>query len=42
MDCPNCPCPTCTTCGGEGAVPDWLADPTINGPEAARTWGWRG
>jgi len=41
MDCLDCPGATCPTYGGEGTVPDWLADPAINGEAAARTWGWQ-
>ncbi|MGH3863840.1 hypothetical protein [Actinokineospora sp.] len=40
MTCPTCNGnPTsCQTCGGDGVVPDWLADPTVNGAAAASTW----
>ncbi|MDX8146413.1 hypothetical protein SK854_30165 [Lentzea sp. BCCO 10_0061] len=41
MQCPNCSTSTqatCSTCAGDGTVPDWLADPHINGESAARTW----
>ncbi len=40
MMCPDCQGndPTCVTCGNEATVPDWLADPDINGPAAADTW----
>lgn len=30
MTCPDCDGNGCTTCGGAGTVPDWLADPNIN------------
>lgn len=38
MQCPNCPGTDCVTCGGDGTVPDWLADPAVTGPDAASTW----
>jgi hypothetical protein len=31
----------CETCGGDGHVPAWLADPAVVGADAARSWGWR-
>ena len=40
MTCPNCAGDGCETCS-DGAVPAWLADPEVNGEEAAATWGWR-
>lgn len=30
MDCPDCPGTGCGTCGGDGQVPAWLADPAVN------------
>jgi len=38
MECPDCTGCGCGTCGGDGQVPDWLADPNVNTPEAAATW----
>jgi hypothetical protein len=38
MQCPNCSGQGCGTCGNEGTVPDWLADPNVNGSDAASTW----
>jgi hypothetical protein len=41
MQCPNCSATTqaaCSTCGGDGTVPDWLADSQVNGDNAASTW----
>lgn len=37
MTCSDCNGNGCTTCGGDGTVPDWLADPKITG-DAAKTW----
>jgi hypothetical protein len=39
MTCPDCNGKKtgCTLCGEAGTVPDWLADPKING-DAAKTW----
>ncbi|WP_281353875.1 hypothetical protein [Amycolatopsis pithecellobii] len=37
MTCPDCDGQGCTTCGGVGTVPDWLADPNITG-ESAKDW----
>jgi hypothetical protein len=41
------PCPTYPrggaiwhTCHGDSHVPVWLADPDIDGEEAACSWGW--
>jgi hypothetical protein len=36
MTCPNCNGKGCKICGGDGTVPDWLADPNIN--KAAKDW----
>lgn len=36
MECGCNKNPNCKTCGGEGTVPDWLADPNVN--SAADTW----
>ncbi len=41
MMCPDCNGSGCTTCDGDGQVPDWLANPEINGEKAARSWGWQ-
>lgn len=40
MTCPDCDGNGggCTLCGGDGNVPDWLADPKITGEKAAATW----
>jgi hypothetical protein len=38
MTCPNCNGKGCGTCGGDGRVPDWLADSKVNGEKAAKTW----
>ena len=38
MTCPDCNGNGCSTCGGDGTVPDWLADPNVNGEEAAKSW----
>ncbi|WP_154697281.1 hypothetical protein [Lentzea guizhouensis] len=45
MQCPDCATANgavCSTCEGDGTVPDWLANPEIQGEAAARSWGWRG
>jgi hypothetical protein len=36
MTCPSCRGEGCRTCGREGKVPAWLADPAVN--EKARAW----
>ncbi|WP_281360266.1 hypothetical protein [Lentzea indica] len=41
MQCPDCSTstqPACSTCDGDGTVPNWLADPQVNGERAASTW----
>jgi hypothetical protein len=38
MTCPDCDGKGCTTCGGDGTVPDWLTDSKIVGEQAAKTW----
>lgn len=42
MPCPDHTEKDCDTCGGEGEVPAWLADPAVHGEDAARVWGWKG
>lgn len=39
VGCPDCRGDGCRTCGGDGEVPAWLADPAIN-PHASdwRSW----
>ncbi len=38
MPCPDCQGAGCVTCGHDGQVPTWLADPGVTGA-AARHWG---
>lgn len=42
MSCPDCAGNGCATCGQDGQVPTWLADPDVTGEDTARSWGWNG